>query len=437
MAKILLDYVFPITVIESIAAASTAWLKQVCIVVEPKSGQEGNVGSIFECISMTEVAARTDNTEAQQLFNAGMTKVFVLLADNLDLQDAMLDHAGEFYTVLISSDFDDDDMENAQADGVVTITNIANLVSGTDDTLTVGGVPFVAQAGAAVLGEGTFQAASSVGATAISLAAQINAHGDLQGLVTAEAEGAAVTITAVANGFSGNDIAVVYTDGDANIGLTLSGLVGGKLSGGTGLEVGVFSGVIGISSDDVDFLEAQAVIGKRCAFFIATANGAKNMFFAFGSLLSNGSNWLNQQYIEMPYDDAIDELGEAESLFDSRISFVIADDEFGTRLGMFAAGGKAIAAPYILKNLQIDLQSRSLSWIAANQPSYTVKEATLLETRLQEDVINDYIGSRKWISDGVVAITVDSDSNFVAAGAINVAEPKALWRVVSEMRQTL
>jgi hypothetical protein len=112
------------------------------------------------------------------------------------------------------------------------------------------------------------------------------------------------------------------------------------------------------------------------------------------------------------------------------------DDEFGKRLALFAAGGKAIVAPYILKNIRIDLQSAALSWISGNQPQYTIKEATLLEARLQEDVINqDYI-DRNLITDGTIAISL-VNSNFIATGSINVSEPKALWRVSNEMRQTL
>ena len=158
--------------------------------------------------------------------------------------------------------------------------------------------------------------------------------------------------------------------------------------------------------------------------------------YAFGKLLSNASNWLNQQYITMPFDDGIDTLGDANSLFDDKVCFVLSDDEFGKRLALFAVGGKAIVCPYILKNLRIDLQSAALSWISGNQPQYTKKEAALLETRLQQDVINEDYIDRNLIEAGTVEITLVND-NFVATGDINVAEPKALWRVFSEMRQTL
>lgn len=432
--KFLLDYVFPISVITPTAEASTAFLKQVCVVARPKSGQEANVGTIYECSTMTAVAARTDNTNAQQLFNAGMSKVYVLLADDLNLEEFLAQgDASDFFTVLISDDFDKDDMIDAQADGTVTISSYANLVSGTDDVVTVAGVAFTAQTGAATLGDATFQAATSNDATAISLAAQINAHATTSALVEAEAASGVVTITAIEAGAAGNEIALSYTDNDTNVGASVSGA---NLSGGAGITLGTWEGVLGVAESDTDFLEDQAVIENRCAFYYDDTNGAKNMFYAFGKLLSNASSWNNQQYITMPFDDLIDTLGEANSLFDDRISFVLADDEFGKRLGLFACGGKAIVAPYIIKNLRIDLQSAALSWISGNQPAYTIKEATLLENRLREDVIvEDYIETGL-ISDGTISITLEDD-NFVATGDINVAEPKALWRVVSEMRQTL
>ncbi len=432
--KILLDYVFPISVITPTPSASTAFLKQVCVVATPATGQEANVGEIYECSSMTAVAVRTDNTNAQQLFNAGMSKVYILLADDLYLEEFLAEGAAsDFYTLLISDDFDKDDMIDAQADGNVTITSYANLVSGTDDVVTVAGIAFTAQTGAVTEGAATFQGATSNDATATSLAAQINAHATTSALVTAEADGAVVTITANSAGFPGNDIALVYTDNDANVGATVSGAL---LTGGAGLSLGAFDGVIGVAESDTDFLEDQAAIENRVAFFYDDANGAKSMFYAFGKLLSNASNWRNQQYITMPVDDGVATLGDAESLFDDKISFVISDDEFGTRLALFAVGGKAIVAPYILKNLRVDLQSSALTWISGNQPQYTIKEASLLETRLQQDVINEDYILRNLITAGTIAISLVND-NFVATGSINVAEPKALWRVFNEMQQTL
>lgn len=431
--KILLDYLFPITAIEPTAAASTAFLKQVCVVATPKSGQEANVGNMYECSDMDEVADRTDNTNAQQLFNAGMSKVFILLMDDLELDDAMEENANEFFTVLISDDFDDADITLAKATGTITITSYANLVSGTDDVVTVAGQAFTAQTGAATLGAATFQAATSNNATADSLAAQINAHAVTSALVTATALAGVVTIQAIESGHAGNSIALAYTDNDTNVGATKSGTA---LANGTGLTVGAFDGVVGVSSDDdATFLPAQAAIAKRCAFFVSSDNGAKNMFYAFGKLLSNALNWRNQQYVTMPVDDEVASLGDAEALFDDRISFVISDDEFSTRLAFFAAGGKAIVAPYISKNLQIDLQSTALTYISANQPGYTKVQAALLEDELQKMIQEDYIDTQ-WIEDGIVEIDLAED-NFVAAGNINIAEPKALWRVFGEMRQTL
>lgn len=433
MAKILLDYLFPITAIEPTPAASTAFLKQVCVIALPKDGGV-TAGEISECTTMAEVNVLVGTAaaaEIQQLFNAGMSKVYVLPMDDLDLADALEGHESDFFTILISSDFSDDDVESTLATGSFTVTSYANLVSGTPDTVTVGATVFTAQSGAATPGAATFQAATSNNATAASLAAQINAHAVAKTLVTAEAAGAVVTLTSKVSGSGGNAIALAYTDNDTNVGITKSGTA---LAGGDGLFPGAFSGVIGVSSTDDDYLAEQAAIANRCAFHVASANAAKNMFYAFGKLLSNALNWRNQQFISMPLADDVVTLGKANSLFDDRISFVMGDDEFSNRLGFFVAGGKAITAPYVKKNLEVDLQSKALQYITANQPGYTKTQASLLEDELQK-VVDGYVEGQD-IESGTVEITLEQD-NFVASGDINIAEPKALWRIFGNMVSTL
>jgi hypothetical protein len=124
-------------------------------------------------------------------------------------------------------------LELLKAGGAIEISSYAALVSGTDDAIAVAGVSFVAQAGAATLGQATFQAATSNEATATSLAAQINAHATAGAAVVAVADGADVLLYAKSGGAAGNLIAVTYTDNDTNVGAVLSGLTDGKLSGGS------------------------------------------------------------------------------------------------------------------------------------------------------------------------------------------------------------
>lgn len=114
-------------------------------------------------------------------------------------------------------------VERQPARGIATITSYANLVSGTDDSITVGATEFTAQAGAVTPGDATFQAATDNATTAASLAAQINAHAVAGALVKATVVGAVVTITAKLNTTAGDTIALAYTDNDSNIGATVSG----------------------------------------------------------------------------------------------------------------------------------------------------------------------------------------------------------------------
>ncbi len=428
--KILLDYVFPVSSITPTPEASTAFLKQVCLVVKPLNGGV-QTGVIVECATMTAVGLLTANTEAQQFFNASMSKVYILPMDDLGLADAMAEaEAAEFFTLVISSDFDDEDSD-VFATGTYTVTSYANLIDGTPDTVTINGVAFVAQAGASTPGSAHFTAATSNDATATSLAAQINAYEDFEGLISAAALSAVVTLTAEVYGFEG-EFTTTYQQLGTGIGITAQQAAMG--GGEEALDVGTFPGVVGRYRQSANSAATIAAIENHIGFYSNVTNKAKNLCYAIGKVLANALNWTNQQYITMPFDDGVDTLGDAESLFDDKVSFVIADSEFGTRLGLLACGGKAIVAPYIKRNLEVDLQSAALSFISGNQPAYTNTNATLLENTLQ-DVVNSYI-ERQWLEAGTIDIQLIED-NFVASGFINIAEPKALWRVFSEIRQTL
>jgi len=162
--------------------------------------------------------------------------------------------------------------EGDRAKGTITITNFANLVSGTDDSVGVAGTTFTAQAGAVTPGGATFQAASSNAATATSLAAQINAHASASLLVRAIADDAVVHITALKGGTAGNSIALAYTDNDTNVGATKSGTA---LAGGT---------------DDPDYEDAKLEICELISL-ITTLGAVTQGSESETIVLSNGQSF--------------------------------------------------------------------------------------------------------------------------------------------------
>ena len=429
---LLLDYAFPIDAIEALAEPSTAYLNRVCVVVKPKSGQEANVGTIYQCLSMIDVAVRTNNTNAQQLFNAGLTQVYILLANDLDLA-TFLASENRFFTLLPSDDFNKDDITANQAQGVFTVSDYTHFTQSGIDTITINGVVLTAQTTAVVAGEATFQAATSNNATASSIVSQINAHATLKNIVIATLVDNVITVKAKEAGSSGNLITAVYTNNGGTAGGEWTGLVSGKLSGGDGLFLGTWNGVVGVSSDDVAFLEAQAVITKRTAFFGNATNGAKSMFFAFGKLLSSAT-WRNQQYVEMPVNDGIDTIAEALNLYNSKISFVLNSIQYGNRLALFTNNRKAIVAPYLSELFQIMMQGWGVGYIALNQPSYTILQASLLEDYLAGEADKTFVQTNLIESVSVQISLVEN--NFTASGSLQIAEPKALWRVNSVLTET-
>lgn len=408
--KFLLDYVMPISTVTAIPAASTAFLKQAAIVCKPKAGQEANVGKAFECTSMTEVGLLTANVNAQKMFDAGMSKVFIMLATSLDLAQYMegVTVKGKFFTLLASSDFVDADISPVIATKVIGgLTYTSKLAGSAGNAIEIAHVDGVTPG-------------VSVNGTEITVTIDDAATTNDQVKALIEASEAASELVSVAVTGTGSALAIAAA---------MTNLTGGV----TGFATGTFEGVTGIASDDTDLLVAQGTVKDRCAFFSSPANDGGNMMFAFGKLLSNLINWSNQQLIDMPLDDGIDELGEAVSLFDDRVSFALQDDEFGKKLGFFVAGRRSIVAPYIFKNFKIDLQSRAMQWIAANQPDYTVKDATLLEAALIDDVVAPYI-ERRWLTEATVQIKLEQ-SNFVASGFISAPTPKSLWRVPSQFTE--
>ena len=118
-----------------------------------------------------------------------------------------------------------------RSSGTVTITNIANLVSGTDDTITIGATAFTATDGAVTPGQATFDARTGTTEAAASLAAQINAHATAGALVYAVANSAVVTLYAKVEGAgTGHDVATSYEQLGTGTGATVeqAALAGGS-----------------------------------------------------------------------------------------------------------------------------------------------------------------------------------------------------------------
>ncbi len=420
--KILRDFFFPNQVVLPVPAASTAFLKQACLLVKPNEG--GTNGQITLCTTMLQVAAVTDNEEAQHLFNAGMTRVYILQMSSADLASA-LDGVQDFYTLIVSSDFSDEEIgQDVETPAVAAAVVIGDLTFTAKHAGLLGNDISVELIDDAELGEEIAHAVD--GLITIHISDGNSTCTQIKAAVDDSVSASALVDVAIAMGQDA-------VGQDAASEVPLEGGLATVFTDGTGLLLGTWEGVTGVSSDDDEFLQVQVNIANRVGFHSTTSNKAQNMCYAFGKLLSVASDWLNQQYITMPLADDVDTLGEAVNLFDERISFVIEDAEDGNRLAFFSANKRAIVAPYIIKNLIVDIQSKGLQYVSGNMPSYTLKHAALLEDELKS-VIQSYV-DRAWIVSGSISITLVED-NFVANSLINVPDPRALWRVNGLVRES-
>lgn len=198
------------------------------------------------------------------------------------------------------------------------------------------------------------------------------------------------------------------------------------------LDAGSFAGVAAYAFTDKAAAKTFAAQTNRCGFYALSSNKSTNMFFSFSSLLGAPS-WDSRQYIELPASEGITELGDAEALFEDRVSFVLSSEQYGNRLAFFAAGGKAITAAYIKEEIRISQQGRALTYIQMNKPDYTITEAKLLQGYLQKQL--DAYVEAKTVSSARAEVTVTEDGNFQAGGNIYIPEPKALWRLAGKLTQ--
>ncbi|MDR0485699.1 MAG: hypothetical protein LBH29_03115 [Elusimicrobiota bacterium] len=303
--NLIYDYALKVEVKDGVAGADTGFLRMPLVVVRPKDGftQTGQVITALK----TTIADITDNPNVVKIFDGGCPRILVIATNTLEsLKDIYEDHLNDFYTLIISRDFED---------------------------------------------------------------AEIKEY----------------------------------------------------------LDVGNFKGVVFHSTDTAKNAADTAKMKLRGAYY----QDEGNMFYAWGKFLS-AIDWNNLQYQELINDDGVINAAEAENLFADRVSFSLKDSQSVNRLAFFSQGGEAIIAPYVIKEIELKLQSETVNWINLNNPQYTNVDCSILAQYLQGKVVNDYIG-RRLITEGSVEITTENGSNFIAAGKITIPKPTALWRIKANL----
>lgn len=407
MSDVLLQYAFPVSAISPTPAADVSMLKNILLIVKPKEGVQKTIVNVTTSAGLS---ALTANTEGLQLLAGGMTSFDVLPTPDLDVADVVNAALGDFYTIIISSDFADEEIGNGTTSGAFASKKIQDILYTAKTKGVAGNSITITYVDDGTAGAETVDVSSSA----------ITVHME-DGVSTATQILAAIAADTDANALVGG---VIDSGDEADVQAAISVQT---LTGGVdidGADFGLFDGVIAAASDDASWLATFSTNSKRIGFFTKAANGAKNLCYAFGKLFS-GSIWKNQQYIEMPVSDDVLTVGDADNLFDDGISFVLTSAEYGNRLAFFG-NARAIIAPYVLKEIEILTQAAAVTYISANQPNYSKKEAILLENALNK-VILPYIEDDTITSGNVTVELVQS--NFVANGEIVLAEPKALWRV--------
>ena len=107
MTDILLNYAMPSEKVTPLLGADLGFLHNALVLVKPKD--ESVARAVVECLSTAEVQNLT-NAKAYEMLDAGMSSIYVLPTDSLDLSELDLSNYG-YYTIIIDEAFTKEEVE--------------------------------------------------------------------------------------------------------------------------------------------------------------------------------------------------------------------------------------------------------------------------------------------------------------------------------------
>lgn len=200
-----------------------------------------------------------------------------------------------------------------------------------------------------------------------------------------------------------------------------------------------FSGDYGFATSDSELAKTIATTARTVCFY-DTMGAYVGCYEAFGRLVS-ATYWNNQQYnkaVNNTLIGAVDELGLANSLFDSGVSFWMFDASMGTYLSSFFAGLEPIANDYILEEIETVQQSTGLNWISTNKPTNTTGDRMRLNN-VMNNVLATYQNAPYYYLnpdfDNRVSLHTSSERYHVT-GEMEIAIPDPIWKVDIEVTES-
>lgn len=188
--------------------------------------------------------------------------------------------------------------------------------------------------------------------------------------------------------------------------------------------------VMGWSTKDKSLAIAGAAGNDVCVFYDPKDEDGILMYRAFGQFLSQNS-WKNMQLTRLDDSDqfGVTDMGTAEELFAAGVSFAITDPEYKTCLALFAAGGKTIVSPYVMKQAKIQTQSLFVQYLSLRNPNYTIREAGLIESYLNSN-LDQLLVQTSDVEELRITVDLDSSLNdWYVLGTLEVKRPRAIWRM--------
>lgn len=196
-----------------------------------------------------------------------------------------------------------------------------------------------------------------------------------------------------------------------------------------------FNGVTVYATSDQATAET---LSQTDVVFYDTGDSYAGAYEQFGYFLTQ-VYWRNNQYYVLSGDNpasTVTTLGEADSLFEKRISFYLEGNE-GPTLGFFGCANEAITKTYLNKLIQLETQQAITSYIQVNEPNDTavqrvnIEEAAMSVIEKYEQYPYFYLDADK---DNYINILKSDEMYFVDGEAeIKIADP--IWRAQISVKE--
>jgi hypothetical protein len=199
------------------------------------------------------------------------------------------------------------------------------------------------------------------------------------------------------------------------------------------INIGNFRGVTASNLTDLNLASVFAMGLNQVA---SCNSGANDLAYLFALLLSDTS-WNNQQAVQTTIGSPL--ASTFDDYFDRKLSFIGTDKISGVhKVCGFFCGGRPIITPYIMEQLNVELQDRWQTYLVKNRPNVSELNCAKIQSDLYDNVIIYYLQTDEYPSRPLVSATIKvymENNDFAGRCDIEISKITAWWKLLTTITE--